>query len=409
MKPSEELFISVLKCAFTKQNCDVKVSLDSDEMKEAFHLAEINALPAFFYEGLLYVSEDPTEKLVVTAKLAKITANSAERYDRYKKSIELLAENGVKLITMKGFIARKYYPVPEYRTFGDVDILVKEDTVAKRVLSKAGFKEDHNELHITGMKLDSLYFEIHKSLLDEDSLVPQGAKGLLNNAWHYTRDGFTGGVLEFTEEFHLFYLIVHIAKHFYGRGAGVRMFLDIALMLKAIKEERIAFDLGAFAEYLSCASLSQFAGSVFYLCKRFFGIQLPVIEGISEHIDSLEKDSATTELLAEYVIRGGTFGYSGPAYEIARLRCAYIGNEDKKEAKSKTVKASFFPSRKAMEGRYPFCRNKPFLLPVAHVVRVFNVLINRRRAKSAVIRLKRLCNSEESAQKQVEFYSKIGL
>jgi hypothetical protein len=96
-------------------------------------------------------------------------------------------------------------------------------------------------------------------------------------------------------------------------------------------------------------------------------------------------------------------------YEVARLRCAYIENSEAGIAKSKVVAQSFFPSRKAMEGRYPFCRNKPFLLPVAHIVRVFSVLINRRRAKSAVIRLQRLCDSEESAKKQVEFYSKIGL
>lgn len=420
MNNSQKYFIAVLCCALKKNVDGVfdRLGLKSEDLcedvkKEATRLSEIHSLAGLFNEGLILLSEDPTEKMRRTMASAALVAKAGKRYAEMRSAVEYLCNKEIPVTVMKGFVMREYYPVPEYRSFGDIDLLIgkAEGDKARKSLEELGYKQVNNELHVIGMKKDQYYFEIHTDLLADDFFVPQGAESLLRAPLEYTRprEGLEGAT-EFTPEFHFLYLILHIAKHFYCMGAGVRMFLDLCLMMENAKVNwKIA------GEYLKTAGMARFAKTVLGVCEKLFGTEAPKELTFAICEEGGQVSSEVIEETTEYVLKGGVFGFQGPAYEVAKLRQAYMENpeavneENQSGVLKKTASKAVLPDRKTMESRYPFCRKTPWLLPVAHLVRIYKVFTDRRRARSAVVRMKRLCASEEAARKQVDFYRNIGL
>jgi hypothetical protein len=420
MNNTEKYFIAVLCLGLGIDNNDFfdndgnyRGEINDDIKNGAKKLSERHSLAGLYSEGVLRLSRDNGEKMMLTMSVAALVAKSAERFNAMNKNLEKLAAEGIDVTVMKGYVLRNYYSVPEYRSFGDIDLLIKKKDCekAKKVLEKLGFSESNNELHVIGMRKDQQYFELHTDILGDDFFVPQGASHLLREPWNSAVETPRKGIFEFSAEFHFLYLILHIAKHFYCMGAGVRMFLDIALMT-----EKGLIDWKKTAEYIKVSGMKEFTLSVFSVCNKFFGTRIPeeLRNALCGDDESVFSDKDVVEELADYVIRGGIFGFDGPAYEVAKLRQAYLENrKDNREDDGKTVKKAasraVIPDRATMERRYPFCRNKPWLLPAAHVLRIFSVVTSGRRARSAAIRMKRLCASDDSAKKQFEFYKKIGL
>ena len=403
MKKSEELFVSLMRCGLKRDKGAFFCEYNAELIKEAAKIAEIHSLEAIFRDGLMSITDNASEKMQLVVRAGADIAASAERYEAFKYAIEMIAKAGVQTVMMKGFMIREFYPVPEYRGFGDVDILIKSEDTDKAIkaLQSIGYVRNINEEHIAGMRCGDRLFEMHTSLISEDLVIPADARQLLEDAWEHTEAAGKDCLYVFTPEYHFFYMILHIAKHFYGAGAGVRMFLDIAL----VTEKSKGMDWALVGEYLEAAGMKAFAGSVFGVCKYFFDTEMPEIEGVNAPADDVVKR------FADYVLRIGVFGFQGPGYEVARLRQAYkeSAGADDKGAFKKTVRGSFFPPRRVMERRYKFCRKSVFLLPAAHLVRIFEALTNRRRAKNAAKRLNILCRSEETAKKQLAFYTEIGL
>ncbi|MBO5417734.1 MAG: nucleotidyltransferase family protein [Clostridia bacterium] len=420
MNNTEKYFIAVLcrglgicNSEYFDNDGNYRGEINEDIKNGAKKLSERHSLVGLYSEGVLRLSRDNAEKMMLTMSVAALVAKSAERFNAMNKTIEELASQGVDVTVMKGYVLRNYYSMPEYRSFGDIDLLIKkkDSEKAKKILEKLGFSESNNELHVIGMRKDQQYFELHTDILGDDFFVPGGAAHLLREPWDSAVETSRKGIFEFSAEFHFLYLILHIAKHFYCMGAGVRMFLDVALMA-----EKGIVDWKKTAEYIKASGMAEFTLSVFSVCNKFFGTTIPeeLRSALCGDNGAAFPDEAASDEMADYVIRGGIFGFDGPAYEVAKLRQAYLENrKDDREDDGKTVKKAasraIIPDRATMERRYPFCRKKPWLLPAAHVARIFSVLTNRRRARSAAMRMKRLCASDDSAKKQVEFYKKIGL
>ena len=75
---------------------------------------------------------------------------------------------------------------------------------------------------------DAEYYEIHTNLMDGNLDGRTDLQAYFDAAWAHAEpdDG-----LRFRPEddFHFIYTVCHLAKHLYGGGAGLRMYLDVAL------------------------------------------------------------------------------------------------------------------------------------------------------------------------------------
>lgn len=64
----------------------------------------------------------------VMRRICKDTIKSFTlRYSQTLEMLDLLNENGVDHIIIKGLVVRAYYPIPELRTYGDIDIVIRPE------------------------------------------------------------------------------------------------------------------------------------------------------------------------------------------------------------------------------------------------------------------------------------------
>ena len=84
-------------------------------------------------------------------------------------------DNEVSFLPVKGILIKKLYPVENYRSSGDIDILIKNSDFEKscKVLESLGYKtfekpNKGNDYHISYEK-NSVHIELHSSLAPKDS------------------------------------------------------------------------------------------------------------------------------------------------------------------------------------------------------------------------------------------------
>lgn len=110
-------------------------------------------------------------------------------------------------------------------------------------------------------------------------------------------------------EYHLIYLLMHIAKHLYSSGAGIRMYLDIAFY---IRKYRQTIDWKRFKSEIDSLKLSKFVNTVFTAVQEWFGIASPI---------PLEKiDYVFLERFLTFTLNGGVFGFEDKSSALTQLR-----------------------------------------------------------------------------------------
>ncbi len=269
------------------------------------------------------------------------------------KLMSMLNAAQIPHITFKGFVVRECYPVTELRTYSDIDIIIKEEDRKKShelMLSQGYEYSVMDGGAVYGYKKNKEFFEIHTTLNSEKTKLSD----CMSNYWNYTvkRDGFT---YEFEKNFHLSYLVSHIEKHVYGTGAGLRLYLDIALFLKKYKSE---IDLDKVREILRSCELERFFDTVLYLCRLWFESDVTPLNALDEDV---------YEEFCRIILEGGTFGdQTDIAASDNEIRRAV--KENGKVNKFALVMKHIFPSYNVVRHLYPFFNGKPYLLPVGWVI-----------------------------------------
>lgn len=153
--------------------------------------------------------------------------------------INLLQENEIPMVILKGTAAAMNYPEPGYRTFGDVDFLVSEENYQKayQLMLKHGYTllydEDHVDYHYT-LEKNHIIFELHRY----PAGLPEGKTGEyimkriqagLVKPDTAEVEGYPCPVLPAVENGLV--LLLHIRKHLQG-GLGLRQICDWMMFVK---------------------------------------------------------------------------------------------------------------------------------------------------------------------------------
>jgi hypothetical protein len=190
--------------------------------------------------------------------------------------------------------------------------------------------------------------------------------------------------------YHFVFSLIHIAKHMRATGAGVRMYLDLALMIKNEK----ALDFNYIQTTAHKIGFEKFLNSTLQLCWRWFGIKADI-----DYKPTEEKVLASME---EYVISAGVFGFYERNPAVARIR-----NSEKGISKGAALKKYVFPSYKDMKGGYSFLNGRPYLLPVVWIIRAFDGIFLRRKRASKIFA--GMFTEGENAKATAKMLEDIGL
>ena len=292
---------------------------------------------------------------------------------------------GLDPIVLKGIVVRSLYPKPILRLSVDEDLLISPGEAENyhRFFLSEGLTPDDPETDVEASdelsyhKHDSpTYIELHKSPFtksdaygDCNSLFAGAEKRTVRLSF----DDVTLRTLAPAE--HLLYLICHAYKHFLYSGVGVRQVCDMGLFIESYGSEidwpRIVRD---------CASIriDRFAAALFRVADRHLGFTVPAA------FSGYDVDEGP---LLEDMLAGGMYGTA----DEDRLHSASITLDavaaQRQRRGAKGILASLFPPVSSLAGRYPYLRNRPWLLPAAWLQRIAGYVTNRRTSASASVQI----------------------
>lgn len=214
--------------------------------------------------------------------------------------LDLLEQNDIPCVILKGSAAAMAYPNPTLRSMGDVDFLVKRKDFerAASLLEKNGYSlahEKNDKEHHYSYKKDNTSFELHKrpgSVRDSDKKLLSMFENGIDNREFIEIEGLRFPVLP--TELNGLILIFHIDHHLRS-GLGLRQIIDwmmyINILPENIRQEKL-FPI------LRDTGLEKLTLTVTVMCQKYLGLRK-----IVEDDSNLPYDD-----LMNYIINKGNFG-----------------------------------------------------------------------------------------------------
>ncbi len=372
-------YLSVLR-AFVQETAPER--LEKDDIKEIYRLAGIHSTTGVF--SYVYMAHpelaDPDYLPAFRGECLRTLAVFTDRGEAAKHLIRSLSENGIDCIIFKGFVIRDYYPVPELRTYGDVDLIIRPEDREKchRLMLSLGYECTEDWEPVYSYVKGTEYYEIHTDVMQIDVSDKADYKGYFRRMWEYVKPADAaiyrtlgkpceektasgnlpaGTVYEFTPEYHFIYLLTHIARHICTAGAGVRMYLDLAFFLRHFGD---APDWSWVEKELKSLHLDDFANVAFTAVRDWFGVESP--------LTLRPVDAEVMDDFADYTVEGGVFGKNGRDSGVVFLKQNNPG--EKESSRLGTLLYHMFPPISTMENRFSYLKKHRWLLPFAWVHRL---------------------------------------
>ena len=350
MTKESRLLIGALGWAVSGKTEELSLSVDWEALLK---LAKCHMLLPLLYDGLQKAGcwENVPRDAARTLEKATMQAvcQDAQMEDLRAKLEKQLIAGEIPYVFLKGAVLKYDYPNPEMRTMCDMDVLVYTqdypaiEKIARDLYGVPGHSDgNHRNYRFPG----GVEVEFHPNLIHQDT--PVGTD--INPGWQYTEQTPDG--VRMTEEGIYLNTLCHLANHFVAGGVGVRFVLDVwvnrHLRKYPIDREKVEAELSRFG-------LLTFAKNVEALAECWFA------EGESNPL---------LEELGEYILTSGSHG---------RQDRAVLNNVSlsKGGSRASALWGKIFYSRAEMEDRFPWCKGRPILLPVAWCVRAFRAVTKR--------------------------------
>ena len=192
---------------------------------------------------------------------------------RVRQLVNVFKDGGMQSCVLKGQGTAQYYDILEYRQCGDIDLWVQGDR--DRILAFA---------RSNGYTINSIDQKHSDIAVFEDVPVEVHFKP----SWMYNPFGniklqrfFNGkaerqfgnidekaGFVHTTVDFDLVFSMVHIFRHIFSEGVGLRQLMDYYFILKNSTEDqrKEAYDV------IRALGMSRFAGGVMWILRERFGL-----------------------------------------------------------------------------------------------------------------------------------------
>lgn len=218
---------------------------------------------------------------------------------------DLLTENSIPYVILKGVASASYYPNPILRTMGDVDFLVDSADILRTtsLLESNGFEkavdDDTDGIHIAFHRGDSTW-EMHRSI----NGIPAGEVGeriklflsdIIETAVDYDEGN---GAIRIPDDFHHgLVILLHTASHLTSEGVGLRHLCDWAVFVNHFTDEQFCT---LFEEKMKACGLWRFAQLLSLVSVKY--LKLPYKSWMGEADDTI------LEQLIIDIMDGGNFG-----------------------------------------------------------------------------------------------------
>ncbi len=338
-----------------------------------YNMADHHNVISLIYPAIssLRIPTDFLKNFTYTNKL--LIAREARQEIEAQRIFNILNDNHIRFIKLKGITIKNLYPMPHMRTSADVDIYMsKEDRERSRALmEKAGYTLDASiEYHDEYSKDDFFIYELHSSVVSSKSKYAD----LFSEPLSKSVPDFDGVNFQLNQNYFYIHLMIHLLNHFMTGGCGIRHLCDIYVFEKSHPD----LDMDFISNIIKPYELTEFFKTIRNLSHSLFE---------NKELSKDEQD------IAEFIFKSGERG-SQNLKHISWL------SDDKHITWTFTKKCKYFlslwfPGVNTMKKRYSVLEKAPFLLPFCWLQRGFYAIFFKRSAlKGQRDEIRRL-NSEE--------------
>lgn len=239
MNHIEQLYLQIIHNTCTQTSSNITIS--QDVSISLINLAQTQSSLPFL---LPYIKDSSLlANIKYQTKLMMLNYYQIEQFTR--RIADLFDANNISYILLKGISLAAFYPVPEYRQLGDVDIYINDKEMFNRanalLLANGYTKDDEISDHHQGYLYKvsqtgrTMILELHYRIVGLYQYAPVNkivddvfAANTFSPAMQTVNDR-NYPVLPPTE--YTFYMIHHMLKHYLYSGFGIRLLCDFTFFL----------------------------------------------------------------------------------------------------------------------------------------------------------------------------------
>ena len=374
------LFLKALGAALKNEPlCEENIS--SEELLGLLQMAEAHQVLPMVFETV-YGCAGLDQRILGYYRIRgmQLVAIQAQKTAEFLPLLAQLRSAEAKPLVIKGLVCRNLYPNPDFRMSSDEDLLVEPEQteVCHRVLTECGLTtpDPQSQAYELGYhRPDSYqYIELHRSLFPQES----EAYGDLNRFFvdAHSRAVELDGIATLCPTDHMLYLILHAFKHFLHSGFGIRQVCDLTLFANRYGTE---IDWKWILECCRQVRAEKFAAAMFRIGRKYLNLSLEE----SRYPLQWQAILVDENPLLEDILDAGVYGGSDMSRKhSSRLTLEAVSAQNRGEAGSHGVLKSLFPTAQELEGRYPYLKDKPMLLPVAWTDRLVNYYLELAKSRA---------------------------
>ena len=246
---------------------------------------------------------DAEKKEYIWAVMGNISFWNSIMYEQ-QEITDLLWKASIPAAVLKGSAAAIYYPVPDYRCMGDIDLIVLPETFDKAcaLLEQAGYIHDDslNDRHESFQK-NGIHIELHRYFAFlNDKEEADYLDNLIYEGIHRTERKKLGeySFLMLPRLENGLVLLSHISQHLEG-GLGLRQIIDWMLYVNSELDDQFWQD--SFCSAAENIGLKKLALVTTRMCQIYLGL--------TEEITwCRQAEEALCEELMLFIMNHGNFG-----------------------------------------------------------------------------------------------------
>ena len=365
MNHIEQLYLQIIHNTYTQTSS--KITISQDDSISLVNLAQAQSslpflLPYIKDSSLLYNIKHQT-------KLMMLNYYQIEQFTR--RIADLFDTNNISYILLKGISLAAFYPVPEYRKLGDVDIYINDKEMFNRasalLLANGYTKDDEISDHHQGYLYKvpqtgrTMILELHYRIVGLYQYAPANkivdavfASGTFTPIMQKVNDR-SYPVLPPTE--YTFYMIHHMLKHYLYSGFGIRLLCDFSFYLEYNYTDIDFVKIHTWCEESKILHLYEI---ILETCRIYLGLPETIDSKI--HYNKNDCEAFITQLLED----GDVSPNNGPTL---------VGSGSYKKINFLTY---FKEGHLQMHVRFPKLGKCPLLWPILWLITLVCFLYNNR-------------------------------
>lgn len=302
-----DVFFKLIRFGLVTEECVDFLELSDSEWNQVFDLAERHVLEGVLLDG---ISKLPTEKRPKGERLKKLVVRClvAEKIntklnEKVIKVANFFKRHGFHPILLKGQGVATWYPNPMRRMPGDIDMWLADDK--KQIIKFVrGLRPEAEVLyhHIHLIENDGLEVEVH---MIPSFLYNPFANMRLEKLWKvWGRQPMEVELVSAqakvaipSDEMNRVYMLLHMYRHLFTEGIGLRQVVDYFLLLKKCCTESERQETVALLKRLN---LIGFCGAVMWIMKEVFHLEQKYM--------IVPMDERRGRLLMNEILMAGNFG-----------------------------------------------------------------------------------------------------